>query len=112
MARDLAAMDWRVGQPKRLSILVALEHRGALTFSELGDVTGVSAGNLSSHLGRLQGWGLVTIGRRLAVGQRNRTTADITRAGVEALEGFFEDWAGAAAMLAAMVATGSGDRAR
>ena len=53
LCRDLAGMDWRVGQPKRLSLMVALEGRGALAFSELGNVAGVTAGNLSAHLGRL-----------------------------------------------------------
>jgi hypothetical protein len=53
LCRDLAGMDWWVDQPKRLSLMVALEGRGALAFSELGNVAGVTAGNLSAHLGRL-----------------------------------------------------------
>ena len=55
LCRDLAGIDWRVGQPqpKRLSLMVGLEGRGALAFSELGNVAGVTAGNLSAHLGRL-----------------------------------------------------------
>jgi hypothetical protein len=53
LCRDLAGMDWRVGQPKRLSLMVALEGRGIPAFSELGNVAGVTAGNLSAHLGRL-----------------------------------------------------------
>ncbi|MGI8859473.1 MAG: hypothetical protein ACR2HO_04885 [Rubrobacteraceae bacterium] len=36
LCRDLAGMDWRAGQPKRLSLLVALEHCGEMEFFGVG----------------------------------------------------------------------------
>jgi DNA-binding transcriptional ArsR family regulator len=82
LCRDLAGTDWRVDQPKRLSILVALDNHGQLTFSGLGRVTDRSPRNLAAHLGRLEGFGYVTIARdELVVGQAMRTTATLTQIG-------------------------------
>jgi DNA-binding MarR family transcriptional regulator len=92
LCRDLAGTDWRVGQPKRLSILVALEHHGQLTFSGLGRVTDISPGNLAAHLGQLEGFGYVTIARdELVVGPAMRTTATLTQPGITALEWHVEN---------------------
>ncbi|HEY3056658.1 MAG TPA: transcriptional regulator, partial [Thermoanaerobaculia bacterium] len=57
----LAGLDRLVHEPARLSILTALSACKSADFLFLQRLTGLSKGNLSSHLSKLEEGGLVAI---------------------------------------------------
>src|SRR5262245_56937092 len=78
MARPFDAIrnfDRLVHDPSRLVILTALDACGGSEFMPLQFITGLSRGNLSLHLGKLLGKGLVSIEKR----DRSRRTATLIR---------------------------------
>src|SRR5207244_13335415 len=58
---DILSLDRLVHEPARLAILTALAACGRADFVFLRSVTGLTQGNLSSHLGKLEEAGLVAI---------------------------------------------------
>lgn len=97
---ELASVDRLIHEPSRLAILSALLGCEEAEFQYLLTVTGLSKGNLSSHLGKLEDGGLVRIDK----GYRGKTPltlvalTDDGRAKVEAhwrdLEAMRRRWAG------------------
>lgn len=83
---ELAELDRRVHEPARLAILTALAACKSADFLFLQRLTGLSGGNLSSHLSRLEGAGLVDIRKRF-VGRKPNTQVQITAKGRLALDG-------------------------
>ncbi|MFB6230571.1 MAG: transcriptional regulator [Salinibacter sp.] len=57
----LAELDKLIHEPARLSILTALSSCGEADFTFLRRLTGLTRGNLSSHLSRLEDAGLVDV---------------------------------------------------
>ena len=57
----LAELNKLIHEPARLSILTALSSCGQADFTFLKRLTGLTRGNLSSHLSRLEDAGLVDI---------------------------------------------------
>ncbi|PSQ73851.1 MAG: ArsR family transcriptional regulator [Bacteroidetes bacterium QH_9_64_21] len=57
----LAELDKLIHEPARLSILTALSSCGKANFTFLRRLTGLTRGNLSSHLSRLDEAGLVDV---------------------------------------------------
>jgi DNA-binding MarR family transcriptional regulator len=86
---EISHLDTLVHQPKRLSILAALEPHGELNFPMLRRITGVTEGNLSTHLLRLEEAGLVKLQKRF-VERKPETTAALTDEGRAAIEGYLE----------------------
>ena len=82
----LAAAEPRY-QPARvrLGILTIAHEARRVEFSYLRDTLGLTAGNLSQHLGVLETAGLIAIEKRYA-GKRARTSVTLTKAGQAALE--------------------------
>ena len=58
---ELSNLDRLVHEPARLSILTALDACHASDFLFLQSLTGLSPGNLSTHLSKLEHGGLITI---------------------------------------------------
>jgi DNA-binding transcriptional ArsR family regulator len=56
---DIAIVATLVGDPARASILTALMTGRALTASELAQEAGITPQTASSHLGKLEGGGLI-----------------------------------------------------
>lgn len=77
-------LDDVVHQRVRLGILTVAHEAGRVEFSYLKDALGLTAGNLSQHLGVLENAGLVSIEKGYA-GKRARTWISLTRAGRAAL---------------------------
>jgi DNA-binding transcriptional ArsR family regulator len=73
----LAELDRLVHEPARLAILSALSACESADFLFLQRITGLSKGNLSSHLVRLEDAGLVTVTKGF-VGRVPRTAATLT----------------------------------
>lgn len=58
---EVSGMDRLIHDPSRLSILTALASCRSADFLFLQSLTGLTKGNLSNHLGKLEQGGLVTI---------------------------------------------------
>ena len=82
---DLAALDRLVHEPARLAILTALQNVEHADFLFVQRVTGLSKGNLSSHLSKLENADLVSVEKEF-VGKIPNTRIGITRAGRAAVE--------------------------
>ena len=82
---DLAGLDRVVHEPARLSILTALAACKSADFTSLQRLTGLTVGNLSSHLSKLEEGGLVRVDKRF-VNKKPNTQIQITDGGRKAVE--------------------------
>ena len=82
---DIAALDRLVHEPARLSILAALSACRGADFMFLLRLTGLTKGNLSAHLSKLEQAELVRIEKGYA-GKVPTTQVSITRNGRAAIE--------------------------
>jgi DNA-binding transcriptional ArsR family regulator len=87
---QLAAVDRLVHDPSRLAILSALLACAEADFRYLLTVTGLSKGNLSSHLSKLEAGGLVEI-RKGHEGKIPWTRAALTPGGRARVEAHWRD---------------------
>ena len=78
------ALDRLVHEPARLLILAVLVNAKEVEFGFLEQVSGLSKGNLSSHMGKLEAGGLVEVKKSFR-GKRPLTELRITAAGRKAL---------------------------
>ena len=81
-------VDRLVHEPARLGILTVLSSVRSAEFLFLQSALGLSKGNLSSHLSRLEAGGLVEITKKF-VGKKPQTTASISEAGAAAVERYW-----------------------
>lgn len=93
--REISHLDTLVHQPKRLSILAALEPEpgGEYNLPMLRRVTGITDGNLNPHLLKLEEAGLVKTQKRL-VGGRSETVVSLTEEGRDAISGYLSQTEG------------------
>ncbi len=82
---ELAALDKLVHEPARLAILTALSACSSADFLFLQQLTGLTRGNLSSHLSKLEEAGLVKIEKRF-LGKTPNTLISLTETGMTAIE--------------------------
>ena len=81
----LVGLDRLVHEPARLAILTVLSSCTSADFLFLQRLTGMSKGNLSSHLGKLEEAGLIVIEKSF-VGKLPRTRLSLTPHGREQIE--------------------------
>lgn len=81
---DPSDLDRLVHEPGRLVVLTILSSVREGDFVFLQRMTGLSKGNLSSHLSKLEAAGLVRIEKRF-LAKRPNTNVTITRAGRKAV---------------------------
>lgn len=93
IARRRAQLDKLIYQPKRLGILAALDEHITLAFSELQKITGITTGNLSVHIRRLEGRGLVSVDKVFVSGT-SRTTITLEEEGRQAVTAYLEEASG------------------
>ncbi|HEY3033798.1 MAG TPA: transcriptional regulator [Streptosporangiaceae bacterium] len=86
----IAELDRVVHEPARLAILSALSACASADFVFLQRITGLSKGNLSSHLSKLEDAGLVSVVKAFA-GRTPRTTVAITDDGRGRIEAYWRD---------------------
>ncbi len=84
-SEELPELDRLIHEPARLSIMTVLGSVKSADFTFLGRVTGLTKGNLSSHMSKLEEAGLITIDKKF-VGKKPNTSASLTRAGRTALD--------------------------
>jgi DNA-binding MarR family transcriptional regulator len=82
---ELASLDRLVHEPARLAILTVLSACASADFLYLQRATGLTKGNLSSHLSRLEEAGLVSISKAFAR-KMPVTTASLTANGRERVD--------------------------
>ncbi len=87
---ELAGVDRLVHEPSRLAILSALLACAEADFQFLLTVTGLSKGNLSSHLSKLEAGGLVEILKGFD-GKIPWTRARLTSGGRDRVEAHWRD---------------------
>ena len=87
---QLANLDRRVHDPARLSILTALSAGERADFLFLLRITGLTKGNLSSHLSKLEEAGLVEIEKRF-VDKKTQTLVRLSRAGRQTIESYWQE---------------------
>ena len=82
---ELAALDRLVHEPARLAILTALSACAHADFLYLQGLTGLSKGNLSSHLSKLEEAELVKVEKTFK-GKMPHTRVSLTPSGKKAVE--------------------------
>ena len=87
LPESVMGLDRLVHEPARLVILSALSTAENAEFRFLEFLTGLTAGNLSSHIGKLEAAGYVIIEKTFR-NKRPLTTLKITDAGREALKNY------------------------
>jgi DNA-binding transcriptional ArsR family regulator len=87
---QLANLDRRVHDPARLAILAALSSCDRADFLFLLRITGLTRGNLSSHLSKLEEARLVEIEKRF-VGKKTQTLVRLSDSGRQALESYWKE---------------------
>jgi DNA-binding transcriptional ArsR family regulator len=87
---QLANLDRRVHDPARLAILTALSACERADFLFLLRITGLTKGNLSSHLSKLEEAGLVEIEKRF-VAKKTQTLVRLSDAGRRAVESYWRE---------------------
>lgn len=82
---ELAGLDRLIHEPARLSILTALASCKSADYLFLQRLTGLTGGNLSSHLARLEEGGLIQVEKRF-IDKKPNTQIQITEKGRIAIE--------------------------
>ena len=85
---DIAELDRLVHDPTRLAILTALSACDGADFLFLQRLTGLTKGNLSSHLTKLEEAGLVVIEKRF-LDKRPNTFVRLAGSGRAALDAYW-----------------------
>jgi DNA-binding MarR family transcriptional regulator len=83
---ELAGLDRLIHEPARISIMTALTACKSADYRFLQRLTGLTAGNLSSHISKLEEGGLIQVEKRF-VDKRPNTLVQITEKGRSAIEG-------------------------
>lgn len=86
---ELAGLDRLIHEPARLAVMTALSASEGADFLFLQRITGLTKGNLSSHLGKLEKAGLVKIEKSF-VGKMPNTFVSLTKKGLAAIEEHWE----------------------
>lgn len=87
--KQFADIDRVVHEPARLALLTALSACEQAEFVFLQRLTGLSNGNLSGHLAKLEGAGLVATDKQF-VGKTPRTMVRLTAEGRRAIERYWQ----------------------
>ncbi len=85
---DLAGLDRLIHEPARLSIMTALAACQKADFLALQRLTGLTGGNLSTHLTRLEEAGWINQQKQF-IGKKPKTQVEITGKGRTAVEKYW-----------------------
>lgn len=86
---ELAGLDRLIHEPSRLAIMTALSASNGADFLFLQRLTGLTKGNLSSHLSKLEDARLVKVKKQF-VGKKPNTFVSLTGKGRAAIEEHWE----------------------
>ncbi|HEX7555707.1 MAG TPA: transcriptional regulator [Leptolinea sp.] len=85
--RNLTNLDRLIHEPSRLAIVAVLSACESADFAYLLNATGLSKGNLSAHLSKLEEGGYVAITKGFK-GKYPTTNCSLTPAGVQAFSNY------------------------
>lgn len=88
--KEMARLDKLIHEPARLSIMSALEACSMAEFLFLQELTGLTKGNMSSHLSKLEKANYVLIGKSFLRKKIPQTTIQITPTGSHALTEYWK----------------------
>lgn len=86
---EIVALDKIIHQPARLAILTALTSCIPVDFTFLQQLTGITQGNLSGHLLKLEEAKLIEIKKQI-VKKRPNTTVKLTTLGKKSIEDYWQ----------------------
>ena len=87
--KQIAELDRLVHDSSRLAILTALAACVSADFLYLASLTGLSKGNLSSHLSKLEAGGLIVITKQF-IGKKPNTLVSLTEEGRAAIDAHWQ----------------------
>jgi DNA-binding transcriptional ArsR family regulator len=87
--QEIAGLNKLLHEPARLAIISALSACQAADFVFLQRLTGLSKGNLSGHLSKLEAGGIVEIHKEF-VGKLPRTVVNLTETGRRSTEAYWD----------------------
>jgi DNA-binding transcriptional ArsR family regulator len=87
--QEIAGLNKLIHEPARLAIVSALSACQAADFMFLQRLTGLSKGNLSTHLSKLEAGGIVEIHKEF-VGKLPRTVVNLTETGRRSAEAYWD----------------------
>jgi DNA-binding transcriptional ArsR family regulator len=87
--KEMTALDKLLHEPSRLAIMTALSGCESADFIFLQRLTGMSKGNLSSHLSKLEEANLIQI-QKSFVGKIPNTNVSLTENGLKAINEHWE----------------------
>lgn len=88
--QEMAKLDKMIHEPARLAVMSALEACSMAEFLFLQELTGLTKGNLSCHLSKLEKAGYVVIEKSYIRRKIPQTTIRITREGITALQKYWQ----------------------
>lgn len=88
--KEMARLDKLIHEPARLAIMSALDACTLAEFLFLQELTGLTKGNLSSHLSKLEKAGYIQINKNFVRQKIPHTTIRITREGQAAILQYWE----------------------
>lgn len=87
--QEIAGLDKLLHEPARLAVVSALSACEAADFVFLQRITGLSKGNLSAHLSKLEAGGVVMIHKEF-VGKIPRTVVSLTTGGRQSITEYWD----------------------
>lgn len=87
--KEMTELDKLLHEPARLAIMTALANCESANFVFLQSLTGLSKGNLSSHLSKLEEAELVRV-EKTFIGKIPNTSASLTKNGAQAIAEHWE----------------------
>lgn len=88
--KELAQLDKLIHEPARLAILNVLAIYNMVEFLFLQEITGLTKGNLSCHLSKLEQANLISINKHFIRKKIPQTTVQITMEGRAAVENYWK----------------------
>jgi DNA-binding transcriptional ArsR family regulator len=88
--REIMGLDRMVHEPSRLAILTILRRTAGADYLFIRRLTGLSKGNLSNHLAKLEEARLVKIGKHFE-GKKPVTTVGLTEEGRETIDAYWSE---------------------
>ncbi|WP_033099930.1 MULTISPECIES: transcriptional regulator [Thermoactinomyces] len=88
--KEMTRLDKLIHEPARLAIMSALDACTMAEFLFLQELTGLTKGNLSSHLSKLEKAGYVAISKQFVRKKIPHTTIRISHEGKTALHNYWE----------------------
>ncbi len=89
--KDIAGFDRLIHEPARLAIMAVLSACESADFAYLLNATGLSKGNLSAHLSKLEAGGYVSIVKSFK-GKYPNTACSLTAAGRRAFQRYRQQY--------------------